>query len=319
MQRQTLTGGHHRAVFDRANAGASFDSAWETSSTALYLEDEVDSDEDETLQVLSVLFPTARGRSRASRRKPLPRIVQQDIRRHYPQMLFNALNSHDSNMINAFMQRYANPAATMEKTLDGASMSTCTALPIESPTVRVVVNGSSAISKYWAAMNSIIPDHCVRLRDVNIVRRVRTVTDAASGRTQLVCDPAATQIVCDFEGHSTHMFEVSPPSYAYAALGRNFVIAGDAIDVYDDPAHSDDAWSTGSADDDADGPAKRPRLSSSFGTDRRPRPFPVALPLVRRRRLLDVKLCGQLVIDLDGSSRLSKFLYRSISIDTAEL
>jgi hypothetical protein len=45
----------------------------------------------------------------------------------------------------------------------------------------------------------------------------------------------------------------------------------------------------------------------------------VALPLVRRRRLLDVKLCGQLVIDLDGSSRLSKFLYRSISIDTAEL
>ena len=70
--------------------------------------------------------------------------------------------------------------------------------------------------------------------------------------------------------------------------------------------------------EDANGPAKRPRLSSSFGMDR-PRPLPGVLPLVRRRRLLDVKLCGQLVIDLDASNRLSKFLYRSISIDTAEL
>lgn len=314
MQMQTVTSLQHTALFNRfGSSSASTDnSSSDTCTTALCVESEVDSDEDETLRVISALFPIAKGRPRASRRKPLPRIIKQDIRRHYPQMLFNVLNSHDSNMIDTFMQRYASPAAKMEKTLDGATMSTCTALPIAAPTVRVVVNGSSAISKYWTAMNSIIPDHYMRLCDVKIIRRIFTVTDPATGKTQLVCDPAATQIVCDFEAHSTNMFEVSPPSYAYAALGRNFVFADDVLEIYDEPATSDE---------DADAPAKRPRLSSAsfvVGPER-PRQFPVVLPLVRRRRLLDVKLSGQLVIDLDGSNRLSRFHYRSVSVHTAEL
>eukprot|EP01040_Poterioochromonas_malhamensis_P019951 gene19951-23709_t len=77
------------------------------------------SDDEDDLQVISALLPFKKRRQRPSRRKAFPRIIKQDIRRHYGQMLVNVLNSHDGQTIDAFLDRYALPSIILTKHVSG--------------------------------------------------------------------------------------------------------------------------------------------------------------------------------------------------------
>lgn len=281
-------------------------------------EDDSSESDDEALQVVSALLPKNKGKPRASRRKPLPRIIKQDIRRHYPQMLMNALNSHDMTMIKAFFGRYAHPAITLEKTLDRQTISYCTTEASTSDTIKVILNGPVVISNYFQAMNDVLLDNCLRVRKVNIVRNINAVEDPVTGKKQLVGDPNSTKIVCDIEGSSTQIYEVPPASYAFSSLGRNFVYLDNTLDIFPEPVSSEVASSfavfvTEMEDDE---PIKRRKVDSTCTVG--PRQLQ-ATPLIRSKRLVSSKLTGQIVLDVDQCNRLSKLQFRSVSITLTEL
>lgn len=280
-------------------------------------ESESESD-DEALQVVSALLPAKKGKPRASRRKPLPRIIKQDIRRHYPQMLMNALNSHEMSMITAFFGRYGHPAITMEKTLDRETISYCTTESSTADTIKVILNGPVVISNYFKAMNDVLLDNCFRLRTVNIVRHIDAVADPVTGKKQLVGDPNCTRIICDFLGTSTQIYEVLPASYAYSSLGRNVVYLDNTLDIFPEPVSTEVATSFAVFATEADDlePSKRRKVESNVTIG--PRQLQAA-PLIRNKRLLSSTVTGQLVLEVDRWNRLSRLQFQSIDIQTKEI
>lgn len=280
-------------------------------------ESESESD-DEALQVVSALLPAKNGKPRASRRKPLPRIIKQDIRRHYPQMLMNALNSHEMAMITAFFGRYGHPAITLEKTLDRETISYCTTASSTADTIKVVLNGPVVISNYFKAMNDVLLDNCLRLRTVNIVRHIDAVADPVTGKKQLVGDPTCTRIICDFLGTATQIYEVLPASYAFSSLGRNVVYLDNTLGIFPEPVSTEVASSFAvfaTETEDLE-PSKRRKVESSVTIG--PRQLQ-ATPLIRNKRLMSSTVTGQLVLEVDQWNRLSRLQFQSIDIKTKEI
>lgn len=281
-------------------------------------ESESESDDDEALQVVSALLPAKNGKPRASRRKPLPRIIKQDIRRHYPQMLMNALNNHEMAMITAFFGRYGHPAITLEKTLDRETISYCTTASSTADTIKVVLNGPVVISNYFKAMNDVLLDNCLRLRTVNIVRHIDAVADPVTGKKQLVGDPTCTRIICDFLGTATQIYEVLPASYAFSSLGRNVVYLDNTLGIFPEPVSTEVASSFAvfaTETEDLE-PSKRRKVESSVTIG--PRQLQ-ATPLIRNKRLMSSTVTGQLVLEVDQWNRLSRLQFQSIDIKTKEI
>lgn len=269
------------------------------------------SEGDDDLQVISALLPVSKRRQRPSRRKAFPRIIKQDIRRHYGQMLINVLNSHDRGTIDAFLGRYALPSITLTKQVN-RSCTICRSylhslhnhddIP---ESVDILVSGREKISRYWQLLLSLVPDQFMRVKDVNISRHVHSVADPSTGKVRLVNDDD-TKVVCEWEGRATQIYEVSPPCFAYTAIGGQ--LSGTSSD---DPTVSAVATSVSSGDE-LFLPTKKQRLDESgsgficsswqlFTLQRRPVTFQVSLR-------------GRLVIEVDREFRLKKIDFGTVDV-----
>lgn len=270
------------------------------------------SDEDDDLEVISALLPAKKRRQRPSRRKAFPRIIKQDIRRHYGQMLVNVLNSHDGQVIDAFLDRYALPTVTLTKHVDGKCIAFNRSYPFDPEDFRnlpqmidIVLKGRADVSRYWQLLQSVVPDQCMRINSVNISRNVQSVADPATGKVRLVGD-GETKVICDWEARATQLYEVSPPCFAYAAMG------GRLDDVSDDDISCSTSSLSSLSSEESPRSVKKQRLEETY--DYPTRPGLQMFPLKRRPVTFEVTLRGRLIMEVDGDFRLKKFDFGEVSV-----
>ena len=269
------------------------------------------SDDEDDLQVISALLPFKKRRQRPSRRKAFPRIIKQDIRRHYGQMLVNVLNSHDGQTIDAFLDRYALPSIIMTKRIDGKCIAYSGPDPFDQknienlPIIDITVKGRADISRYWQLLQSVVPDQCMRINNARISRNVQSVTDPTTGKVRLVGDDD-TRVICEWEGRATQIYEVSPPCFAYTAMG------GRLDDSADDASScSTSSWSSLSSDE-SPRTAKKPRLEEVF--DYPTKPGLHMFPLKRRAVTFEYTLRGRLIMEVDRDFRLKTLDFGGVDV-----
>lgn len=267
---------------------------------------------DDDLLLISALLSACNRRQRPNRGKAFPRIVKQDIRRHYGQMLFNVFNSHDGKSIDAFLDRYALPSIALTKQVNTEKCVICRSyqrnlqeLGASPGPVDIVISGKQKVSQYMQALQSLSPDQIMRINGVNISRNMRTVTDPNTGKHRLVSGDE-TKVVCDWEGRATQIYDVSPPFFAYISIG------GTLGDKSTDGASCFSSSVSLSSNEGSIPPAKRQRLDESvycftqsdldmFSLKRRPAAF-------------EVSLRGRLVMVLDREFRLKSIDFGSVEV-----
>lgn len=269
-------------------------------------------EDQDDLQVISALLPFKKRRQRPSRRKAFPRIIKQDIRRHYGQMLVNVLNSHDGRTIDAFLDRYAIPSVTLVKHVDGKCIAFNSADPFDQKsfrnlpqTVDITIKGRADISRYWQLLQSVVPDQCIRINNARISRNVQSVTDPNTGKVRLVGDDD-TRVICEWEGRATQIYEVSPPCFAYTAMG------GRLDDTTDDATSCSTSSLSSLSSDDSARTAKKPRLEETY--DYPTQPGLHMFPLKRRAITFEVTLRGRLVMEVDRDFRLKTFDFGNVDV-----
>lgn len=118
----------------------------------------------------------------------IPRLLKNDIRRFYPNMLINALNSQDHSMLSQFFKKFFVPDATLELLKDLSSVwhsEKCVKSDIDSnimtnestlnehnnrKSLNNVVRGTDNLFLYFLLIFRAFPDWCLSLQHVEIKR-----------------------------------------------------------------------------------------------------------------------------------------------------
>lgn len=269
-------------------------------------------EESDDLLLISALLPVRNRRQRPTRGKAFPRIIKQDIRRHYGQMLFNVFNSHDGKSIDAFLDRYALPSIALMKQVNTEKCVICRCyqrnlheLGASPGPVDIVISGKEKISQYLQALQSLTPDQVMRINGVNISRNMRTETDSNSGKCRIVSGDE-TKVVCDWEGRATQIYDVSPPFFAYTSIGG--MLGNNSIDG---TSFSSSSASLSSSEGSIP-PTKRQRLDESVYCFTRS--DLEMLSLKRRPASFEVSLRGRLVMVLDREFRLKSIDFGAVEV-----
>lgn len=134
-----------------------------------------DCDEIDAGDLMYALDPfRAPKRKRIRRKVPIPRLLNMDIRRHYMTMFTNATNSHDPVLLCNFFKQYFAPDSKMSKPIPNTDETV--------PPLQLTVRGISSLIEYWAALMTMIPDHCTEAKNIRIIRRPNT------GACRITCD-----------------------------------------------------------------------------------------------------------------------------------
>lgn len=286
-----------------------------SSNNAAYYDDEYGSlsEESDDLLLISALLPVHNRRQRPSRRKALPRIIKQDIRRHYGQMLINVLNSHDGKSFDAFLNRYALPSVALIKRFIPENCAICRSyirnlqkVGVSPGPVEIVISGREKITHYMQSLQSLVPDQVMRINGVNILRCTRTVADSNTGKGRIVSDDD-TKVVCEWEGRATQIFDVSPPFFAYYSIG------GTLGDTSSDDISCSSSFASLSSVPDTPPSTKRPRLDESLFCLTRSG-LQHLLTLKRRPAAFEVCLRGRLVMVVDREFRLKTIDFGSVEV-----
>lgn len=254
--------------------------------------------------VLPETFNHKRKRQRPSRGKVFPRIIKNDIRRYYGQMLFNVMNSHNEKTIDAFLDRYALPCVTLTKHVDHQDI---TVSRLSHPSVRkdvddvspntmeIAVKGRANISRYWQLLHSLVPDEVLRVTNIRISRTVHRGIDPNTGNVRLV-GHETTRVICEWDGQGTQVYEGPPPClFAYTVLEGTLLkgISDGGIDS--EPSLSSSVSLLPST--------KKRRLEETYDDLRHSR-GPSMFPLPRRSASFEFQLRGQLIMEVDAECRL---------------
>jgi ribosomal protein L12E/L44/L45/RPP1/RPP2 len=136
-------------------------------------------------------------------------IVRQDTRRQYATMLLNVLNSYQSELITAFLVRYATPTMFFVGDLQHIVKKQADFFqnPTLSLTPRLVVRGVQAAASFLVGSNHLSPDRIFRIAE-DPMTHVPQVTLKTFSNTEC-CELTATFIIT-----GTYLYVVSPISLA---------------------------------------------------------------------------------------------------------
>lgn len=142
-----------------------------------------DPDEDISVNdLMYALYPfQKRKRIRYTHKRAVPKLLQSDLRRHYANILFNVLNSHDYSIMQSFSERYLASSVIMRRPGVRTEL-------VEKPSV--LVEGSETLLRYWGVLCLLLPDQISQVENVRVVRysnseRSKVVCDVVSSCTQI--------------------------------------------------------------------------------------------------------------------------------------
>eukprot|EP01033_Poteriospumella_lacustris_P010117 gene10117-7213_t len=96
----------------------------------------------------------------------IPRLLKHDIRRLYPTMFINMLNSHDHDFTSKYFQKFFPPTAKLEMLQDLSSFWSVQAIDRASDTV----SGRDNILTYYNFLFRLFPDFCASVSRMEIQR-----------------------------------------------------------------------------------------------------------------------------------------------------
>lgn len=101
-----------------------------------------------------------------TRNGKIPRLLKHDIRRLYPTMFINMLNSHDHDFTSKYFQKFFPPTAKLEMLQDLSSFWSVQALDRTSD----IVSGRDNILTYYNFLFRLFPDFCASVSRMEIQR-----------------------------------------------------------------------------------------------------------------------------------------------------
>lgn len=101
-----------------------------------------------------------------TRNGKIPRLLKHDIRRLYPAMFINMLNSHDHDFTSKYFQKFFPPTAKLEMLQDLSSFWSVQAIDRASDTV----SGRDNILTYYNFLFRLFPDFCASVSRMEIQR-----------------------------------------------------------------------------------------------------------------------------------------------------
>lgn len=146
-------------------------------------------------------------RVRMRRKVPyVPRLLRNDIRRHYSQMMANTFNSHDLSVLQSFFATYCTSVLTMQRDPMAPSFLERALLeqhvditPVNRQHHQLLFASPRGLLLMMAVMMQLTPDHTMSLESSTITTR---------------SDTDETVIHMDFCGTFTHIYDVDPDNMA---------------------------------------------------------------------------------------------------------
>mmetsp|Transcript_13811 Transcript_13811/g.15000 ORF Transcript_13811/g.15000 Transcript_13811/m.15000 type:complete len:283 (+) Transcript_13811:13-861(+) len=118
----------------------------------------------------------------------IPKVPSEDIRRKYPIMIMNTLNSLDTSLMHAFFHQFTHPESALQRQVFNANEP-------DQEIQRISFYGADNIFSYMFATTLINTDRVLRAHDIKIITR---------------SDTFRTEIVIDGEGSATWIYDTDP-------------------------------------------------------------------------------------------------------------
>lgn len=109
----------------------------------------------------------------------IPKVPSDDIRRKYPMMIINTLNSLDATLMHSFFQQFTHPESALYKQILSKDEP-------EQEVERLSFYGADDIFSYMFAVSLITPDRAIRICNTKIITRSDTF------RTEIILEGEAT-------------------------------------------------------------------------------------------------------------------------------